>query len=129
MKYPMVDLSNKTYSSINEFGEVNIGYYEGVLKKDGRPFRLDAWERDGIRTNTYYISNIGMDKISDDELNAWLEGEGLFIKTDNPLYVKKEVYTDILNYDFLVLNVYMGNENSIFVRCDLKLLDYLVEQE
>ena len=124
MKYPQIDLSEKSFPTIDEFGIVNIGYYQGELTKDGRPFRVDAWELDGVLTYTYYISNIGMEKITDDELHSWLEKEGLYIRTDNPFYVKKELITDSSNYEFLVLNVYMGNENSIFVRSDIKLLQY-----
>ena len=105
MVYPKVDLSDREFPTIDEFGVVNIGYFEGKLKKDGRAFRLDSWEKDGVITNTYYISNIGMKDIVEDELYSWLEEEGLFIRTDNPFYVKQEIYTDIFNYDFLVLNI------------------------
>lgn len=119
MQFAKVDMSDITYDSVNEYGQVNVGFYESVIDKVC-PVRVEAWENDEIKMNSIYISADAVKELSDEAIYQTLEKNSLFSRTDNPFFATIDEYVDVNENKFKVINIVMGNENTIYVNSNLK---------
>ena len=51
----------------NEYGEVNIGWYAGLLDEN-RPFFAECWAVDGMTLLTMFVSTLGIENETPEEL-------------------------------------------------------------
>ncbi|MEG1519812.1 MAG: hypothetical protein RR458_02375 [Clostridia bacterium] len=123
VKFQKVDMSDIEYESVNEYGQVNIGFYEGVI--DGVcPIRVESWENDTIKMNSIYIAAAAIKDLSDDAIYEILESHKIYERTDNPFYATIDEYVDVNENKFKVVNIVMGNENTIYVKTNLIFKNY-----
>jgi hypothetical protein len=58
--------------------EMDLGWSEGVLP-DGRPFRAEVWESDGILMLSIFLSAEGLDLSDEEDAAAYVEKMGLVV--------------------------------------------------
>lgn len=95
---PMVDHESRVFEDRNEFGDVNIGWNCGSI--DNRPYFLEVWAADGITMMTVFVSTIGIEDYTLEDI------EELLIKKGK-IYSKKEGY---MNPEFPRFVDHSGNE-------------------
>ena len=68
----------------NEYGEVNLGWYAGLLEEN-RPFFADCWAADHITWLAIHVSAKGIEGKTAEELCRWFQDIGYFrFNDDNP---------------------------------------------
>ncbi len=87
-KYPLVDRSDFVERSKTVFRNsrvVNVGYAEGILS-DERPFRLECWAEDQLTNLTIFISNMGIENYTSQDVLDYLKNEGVFWRLKDARY-------------------------------------------
>lgn len=124
MEFPRVDMSDIQYETVNEYGQINVGYFEGAIDKVC-PIRIEAWENNTIQMNSIYISESAVKDMTDEAIFQILESHGFYEKTDNPFYATIDEYIDVKENKFKVVNIVMGNENAIYVKSKVNFKNYI----
>ncbi len=122
--YPQIDVRDKSYEIVDEVGDVNVGYSEGKLKSDNRPYRAEYWITKGVEMMTVFISVVDLEDKTHDEIYCYLEENGVFETTDNPFNAKVVVHTDCQQNKFYSVNIVMGNENTVLVKTSLRFKEF-----
>lgn len=92
----------------NDYGDVNIGWYAGLLEPN-RPYFAECWAADGITMLTIFISTKGIEDKSPAELEEWLLRTGYFsYKEANHSPAKVIVFTNPAKEDFFSVNICVG---------------------
>ena len=112
---PMIDHTWEM-PAVNEYGEVNIGWYAGLLEEN-RPFFAVCWAVDHMTTLTIYVSAKGIEDKTAEELDQWFQDIGYFSYRDQEHYPADVgtilgLFCDV--QDMLKLD--LGNTSSIFQR-------------
>ena len=110
-EFPEEDDGTKWYDD----REVNIGWDTGLLGAD-RPYFLECWAANGITMLTYFVSVIGMEDASAEDLVKLLTDARLFRLRDpeNPR-------TSVMKYEddhenvFFSINVIAGIEDETYI--------------
>ena len=95
--------------------EVNIGWDTGLLGAD-RPYFLECWAANGITMLTYFVSVIGMEDASTEDLVRLLTDARLFRLLD-----PEQPRTSVMKFEddhenvFFSINVTVGIEDETYV--------------
>ena len=96
----------------NEYGEVNIGWWAGLLDEK-RPFFAECWAIDGITMLTITVSTEGIEDKTAEELDAWFREAGYYKQrspgTNIPMTDK---YTAKDGNEYFVMNLTVGVEDE-----------------
>ncbi len=95
----------------NEYGETNIGWYAGLLDEN-RPFFAECWAVDGITVLTMYVSTLGIEDETPEELEQRFLDRGYYRKregADRAPDVRKFV---IDGNEFFSINTTVGVEDE-----------------
>ena len=86
---PMTDHTEEVPGR-NEYGEVNIGWYAGLLEEK-RPFFAECWAADQITWLTIYVSAKGIEGKTPAEMDRWFQDIGYYSYREDehyPAYVR-----------------------------------------
>ena len=109
--YPMRDHTEQVPRR-DEYGDVNIGWYAGLLDEK-RSFFAECWAEDRITMLTIFISTKGIEDSTPEELEAWLQRVGYFSCTkENESPAKAVIFTDRENEEFFSVNICVGVEDK-----------------
>ena len=73
---------NKPHNEVpprNEYDETNIGWYAGLLDEN-RPFFAECWAVDGITVLTMFVSTLGIENETPEELEQRFLDRGYYRK-------------------------------------------------
>ena len=110
-EFPDVDPGTEWYDD----KEVNLGWDTGLL--DGnRPYFLEGWATNGITMLTYFVSTIGIEDATTEELVKMLTDAGLFRLYD-PEHPRTSVmkFEDDSGNEFFSVNVTVGVEDETYL--------------
>lgn len=109
--FPEVDCGTEWYDD----KEVNIGWDTGLLGPD-RPYFLECWATNGITMLTYFVSAIGMEDASTEDLVKLLTDARLFRLLD-PEHPRTSVmkFEDDRGNVFFSINVTVGIEDETYI--------------
>lgn len=96
---PMIDHERRYWPRCNELGDINYGWDCGAIGR--RPYFLECWSADGVTMITFFISTIGIEQYTTEEIEKML--------IDAALYSVKEGYRKAK-----VIPVLDSNDNSFF---------------
>lgn len=116
LSYLKPDRSNFTpnFQRIDDDDIIDIGWAEGELS-DGRPYRLECWNEDGLSSITYYFSIEGMESATKESLADLLVSEGLIEFADpSSRYVTMVILPDASNNKMFTVSVLIGDETTIY---------------
>ncbi|RKM59177.1 hypothetical protein D6855_09720 [Butyrivibrio sp. CB08] len=108
---PMIDHERKYWPKVTEqLGDINIGWDCGSLGR--RPYFLECWSGNHVTMITFYISTIGIEDYTVEDIEKLLIGSGLYSKKDG--YKKPGVVTinDSNNNEFFSVNIVVGVEDE-----------------
>ena len=95
--------------------QVNIGWDTGLLGGN-RPYFLECWATCGITILTYFVSAIGLEDASTEELVKLLTDAGLFrlFDPENPSASVMK-FEDSRGNEFFSINVTVGDEEETYL--------------
>ena len=97
----------------NEYGDVNIGWYAGMMDEK-RPFFVECWANDGITIITLFVSTIGIEDKTPEELDQWFQDIGYYrqkdAKSNQPSVLKYTYKRD--GKEYFSINVSVGIEDE-----------------
>lgn len=111
---PMVDHATQFFPSRSKHGDVNIGWNCGVLGGN-RPWFIECWAIDGITLVTFFLSVVGVEGCSREQLNALLEGAGLYRCKPGSRLPATALFTDEAGNLFHSVNLIVGDEDQTYV--------------
>ncbi|MDO5139425.1 MAG: hypothetical protein Q4D71_13330 [Oscillospiraceae bacterium] len=109
--YPMPYVTDQIPER-NEYGEVNIGWWAGLLD-ERRPFFAECWAVDGITVLTISVSAEGIEDITVEELDRLFQDAGYYKQRDpgqNLPHVDTFVCKE--GYKLFVINLTVGVEDE-----------------
>ena len=108
---PMLDHTGQMPDR-NEYGEVNIGWYAGMLEEN-RPFFVECWAVDQITTLTIYVSSKGIEDKTVEELYQWFQDIGYYSYRDEVHACEKmHSFSNSSGDEFFMLTVTVGVEDE-----------------
>ena len=108
---PMMDHTEQVPRR-NEYGDVNIGWYAGLLGEN-RPFFAECWAADRITMLTVFIPTKGIEEKTPAELEEWLLEIGYFsFKNEDHSPAEVVVFTNEKKEDFFSVNICVGSEDG-----------------
>ncbi len=111
---PMVDHAEKGLSGQSAYGEHNVGWSAGAYD-EVRPFFAECWAEDGVTVLTVYISALGMEDATADELVAHLEEIGWLTCQEGSAPCECLRYEDKPGNVFHALNIRVGDEEKTYI--------------
>ena len=94
--------------AVNEYGEVNIGWYAGLLEEN-RPFFAVCWAVDHMTTLTIYVSAKGIEDKTAEELDQWFQDIGYFSYRDQEHYpADVQTFGNPADGEFFMLTIGVG---------------------
>ncbi len=95
--------------------EVNIGWDTGLLDEK-RPYFMECWASSGITMMTYFVSTVGIEEATTEDLVKLLTGAKLFRLLD-PAHPRTSVmkFEDDNGNEFFSINVTVGMEDETYV--------------
>lgn len=81
---PMIDYTMEM-PAINQYGEINNGWYAGLLEEN-RPFFVQCWAVNHMTTLTIYVSAKGIEDKTAEDLDQWFQDIGYFSYRDQEHY-------------------------------------------
>ena len=109
---PLIDHEMKYFPDRNEFDDVNIGWNCDFI--GNRPYFLECWATDGMTMITIFISTIGIEDYTLEDMENLLIDEGK-IYTKLPGYITPEMghkVVDSLDNEFYSINIIVGLEDE-----------------
>ena len=124
IKYPVPDRSKFIQiKEKDESGTMDIGWNEGVTT-DGRPYRAEMWTFDGVSMVTIFLSSIGIQNLSKEELMYYLEKEGLVKYFGEKKLLRCELVKDDACEAMWSLNITIGDDEEIFADTGFAIKPY-----
>ena len=96
----------------NEYGEVNIGWYAGLLEEN-RPFFAECWAVDRMTMLTICVSARGIEEKTAEEMDRWFQDAGYYSyrgEKQFPARVNKVKYPN--GEEFFIINLLIGSEDD-----------------
>ena len=109
---PLIDHETQFFPGRAECGEVNIGWNCDFI--GNRPYFLECWATDGITMITIFLSTIGIEDYTLEEMENLLINEGK-IYTKLPGYIPPEmgyIVGDSSGNEFYSINIVVGLEDE-----------------
>lgn len=119
MEYPSI--VRDTIDFISDTEVCNIGYNEGKLK-DNRPYRLEVWSSYGITNVTIFISIIGLEESSEDDIKRILIKNNIIEVIKDDIYIKE--VEDSTDNVFLSINVPLEEHEEVINKLLIKYKDF-----
>src|SRR5574344_1288529 len=106
MEYPMINRELIDFTSDSDI--CNIGYAEGVLK-DSRPFRAELWSAYNVETLSIFISNIGLESKTYEEVVELLNN--IVERSDEKSDMNER--TDSNDKEVIVINIPINDDDEV----------------
>lgn len=115
-EFPKPDRSNFQPNSYkdDDWPERDFGWQEGMLP-DGRPFRVEAWERDGISMLTYFVPAEGLDLSAKEAAIRFVEETGLCHFLGEKRSCSTTKIKDASGNDMWSINVVLGERDEFYI--------------
>ena len=107
---PMIDHEKKHWSKSNDLGDINIGWDCGAIGR--RPYFLECWVGEGITMITFFISTIGIEDYTTEDIEKMLIGAGLYSKKEGYRSAKVVPVVDSNYNEFFSVNIVVGLEDE-----------------
>ena len=109
--YPMYPVTEQMPDR-NEYGEVNIGWWAGLLDEK-RPFFAECWAVYGITMFTLIVSAEGIEEKTAEELDAWFQEVGYY-RQKNPgsNLPRVDKFTGKDGHEYFTINLAVGVEEE-----------------
>ena len=108
---PMTDRTEEMPGR-NEYGEVNIGWYAGLLEEK-RPFFAECWSVDGMTMLTITVSAKGIEEKTAEEMDRWFQDAGYYrYRKDDHYLPTVGRFTRPDGNEFFNLNVAVGADEG-----------------
>lgn len=107
MKYPTKEIPSR-----NEYGEVNIGWYAGLIEEN-RPFFVECWAIDQMTNLTISVSAKEIEDKTAEEIDQWFQKVGYYSYRSGkryPAHVDKMKKTD--GNEFFIINLCVGIDDE-----------------
>lgn len=121
--YPTPDRSNFVPNTLrkDDWPEYDLGYNEGVFA-DGRPYRIEAWARDGSTFVTIFLSMLGLETFDQKQMARLFEQEQILIMNSaGLLYFSITPIQDASNQPIWSCTALIGDdEGNIYTLKELK---------
>ena len=119
LEYPLINRRNidRDNTDVTE-----IGWAEGILS-DERPYWLECWAENQTTCMTIFISALGIETWSSDQVMQYLLTEKLYSRTENPFYGSAQTYS----YDndlWWSANIVIGNDDNLYCDSTIPLKSY-----
>ena len=118
-KYPLI---NRVNIDRDNTDVTEIGWAEGILS-DERPYRLECWAENQTTCMTIFISALGIETWSSDQVMQYLLTEKLYSTTENPFYGSAQTYS----YDndlWWSANIVIGDDDKLYCDSTIPLKSY-----
>lgn len=119
MDYPQIIRDTIDFTSDTEV--CNIGFVEGELK-DSRPYRVEVWDSYGITSATIFISILGLENRSEDEIKRLLVDEKIIEVIRDDIYITE--VEDSADNVFLSINVPLEGRDIEINKLLVKVKDF-----
>ena len=98
--------------SRNKYGEVNIGWYAGLLEEN-RPFFAECWAVDQITMLTIYVSAEGIEDKTAAELDQWFQQIGYYsYRNTDHSHPDVRTFPDKKGNTFFSINIAVGIDDE-----------------
>lgn len=124
--YPKPDRSNYGPRRVRtpESAALDLGWSEGFLP-DGRPFRAEVWAEDGITALTVFCSTHGLETLTNVEAADLLAAAGIVEYLPGGRRSAAAMpLRDAAGQSMWSINVVLGDDEGLLVRCPLPMLPY-----
>ncbi len=91
------------------------------MLRDGRQFRLECWATEGITNLTFFLSTVGLEQATNDELRDLLVDEGLIEFVGDYHSVSGAKLVDAASNELWSINLVVGDENGVLTECSVEL--------
>lgn len=119
MDYPSIVRDTIDFASDTEV--CNIGYNEGELS-DSRPYRVEVWSSNGITSATIFISNIGLESVSEKGLKKMLIDDKIIDLIQDKICITEVEDTE--ENTFYSINVPLEGTYETINKLLVKIKDY-----
>ena len=125
--YPVPDRSQyqPNFSKTAEDDTVDIEWAEGVFS-DGRPFRVECWAQDQVTHLSCVFSVIGLEDISEGEIQNLLEREGVVRFLTEKRFAGGRMWDDWSGQKMWSVGIVIGDDETLYADCDLPLQSYRI---
>ena len=108
---PLIDHETQYFPDRTEFDDVNIGWNCDFI--GNRPYFLECWATSGITMITIFISTIGIEDYTLEDMENLLINEGK-VYSKLPGYIPPEIgrFTDSSGNEFYSVNIVAGEEDE-----------------
>ncbi len=122
---PMIDHEKKYFDKESESGDINIGWDCGFI--GNRPYFLECWAPPGATMSTIFLSTIGIENYSIDDLEKLLSEEGnIFHRKEG--YISSDYVPQIEDSNgniFFSFNIVVGlNDGPSLIESNSKILPF-----
>src|SRR5215471_61940 len=104
---------------------LDIGWGQGILS-DGRPFRIECWCQDQTTYVQAFFSSTGLEDLDRNELQRYLEREGLVRFVSAERYASGRLMSDDGGHSIWEINVVVADEVERYAEIDVPLQAYTV---
>ncbi|WP_022763556.1 hypothetical protein [Butyrivibrio sp. AD3002] len=108
--YPMIDHERRYWPKVNNIGDINIGWDCGAIGR--RPYFLECWSGEGTTMITIFISTIGIEEYTVEEIEKMLIGSGLYSQKEGYRQAKAVSVKDSNDNSFFSVNIVVGLEEE-----------------
>ena len=111
---PLIDRAWDVFPERTELGDVNIGWNVGIVEGN-RPFFGECWA-DGVTVMTYFISTIGIEDHTVEQLEKMLADAGIIWHVGGRKYD-----TDVMRHvdgngnEFYSINFIVGDDDDTYI--------------
>ncbi len=108
---PMVDHESMIFEDRSKSGQANIGWNCGSI--GDRPYFLEVWAIDGFTVMTVFVSLIGIEDYTLDDMEKLLiEKGGIYSKKEGYLKPEYCLFTDQSGNEFFSVNIVVGLDDA-----------------
>ena len=104
---PMISSAERIVEPRNGYGDVNIGWNAGVIGEN-RPYYVECWATDGITMITIYMSDIGIEDYTVEQVEKMFLDSGYFSYKEKHRKPNMMEFEDSNNNSFFSFNVPVG---------------------
>ena len=111
---PLIDHAWKCFAPQSVVGDTNVGWNVGIIP-DNRPYFCECWAS-GYTVLTYFVSTIGIEDYSVEQLENMLSNAGI-VKYTNPRKYQtsvRKVYDGNYN-EFFSINIIVGDDDGVYI--------------
>jgi hypothetical protein len=107
---PMIDHEKKFWPKTTDLGDINLGWDCGAIGR--RPYFLECWSGNHVTMITIFISSIGIEHYSAEDVEKMLIDAALYSKKEGYRQAQVLPLTDSNDNAFFSVNIIVGVEDE-----------------